>query len=69
MPTDPKKYLEKLHNDPKLLANVAAIYAAKSRKVEESTVIKRTQIGKGRGKGKGKGKSKAPVNDDDEDEE
>jgi hypothetical protein len=54
LPTDPKKYLDKLRSDPKLLSNVAAIYASKSRKIEESTVIKRTQVGKSRGKGKAK---------------
>jgi len=64
LPIDPKKYLEKLKNDPKLLSYVAAIYASKSRKVEESTILKRTQQGKSRGKGKGKAK----VHDEDEED-
>jgi hypothetical protein len=57
LPDNAEEYLQLLIDDPKLLANVAGLYAANARHTEEVQQVKRTE-GKGKGKGKAKGRGK-----------
>jgi hypothetical protein len=51
LPGDAEAYLQLLIDDPKLLSNVAGLYAANARHTEEIQHIKRKEL-KGKGKGK-----------------